>query len=170
MSEMRIPPYYRKPEWQRFLSGVAVGALVSWVLFLYINGAWMEKHAKKIEQQEDEISDLKSDIQIWMQDYEELNKKNEEKLTVQEIKVKIVNDKKYKQLDTLSIFEIEEDIKGQLNMLLAKDLDSVFKSRELITRVIENKSIKVNDKRYKLKIKSMVIYTSVSIQVEISLD
>lgn len=105
-----------------------------------------------------------------MEDYEELNEKNQENLTVQEIKVKIINDKKYKQLDTLSIYEIEEEIKGQLNMLLAKDLDSVFKSRDLITRVIENKSIKVNDKRYKLKIKSMVIYTSVSIQVEISLD
>jgi hypothetical protein len=167
---MRIPPYYRRPEWQRFFSGVAVGALVSWVLFLYINGAWMEKHAKKIEQQKDEIADLQSDIKIWMEDYEELNKKNQENLTVQEIKVKIVNDKKYKQLDTLSIYEIEEETKGQLNMLLAKDLDSVFKSRDLITRVIENKSIKVNDKRYKLKIKSMVIYTSVSIQVEISLD
>ncbi len=130
----------------------------------------MEKQAKKIEQQKDEIADLKSDIQIWMEDYEELNKKNQENLTVQEIKVKIVNDKKYKQLDTLSIYEIEEETKGQLNMLLAKDLDSVFKSRDLITKVIENKSIKVNDKRYKLKIKSMVIYTSVSIQVEISLD
>jgi hypothetical protein len=170
MSEMRIPPYYRRPEWQRFFSGMAIGALLSWVLFLYINGVWMEKQAKKIEQQKDEIADLKSDIQIWMEDYEELNKKNQENLTVQEIKVKIVNDKKYKQLDTLSIYEIEEETKGQLNMLLAKDLDSVFKSRDLITKVIENKSIKVNDKRYKLKIKSMVIYTSVSIQVEISLD
>jgi len=170
MSEMRIPPYYRRPEWQRFFSGMAIGALLSWVLFFYINGVWMEKQAKKIEQQKDEIADLKSDIQIWMEDYEELNKKNQENLTVQEIKVKIVNDKKYKQLDTLSIYEIEEETKGQLNMLLAKDLDSVFKSRDLITKVIENKSIKVNDKRYKLKIKSMVIYTSVSIQVEISLD
>lgn len=167
---MRIPPYYRRPEWQRFFSGMAIGALLSWVLFFYINGVWMEKQAKKIEQQKDEIADLKSDIQIWMEDYEELNKKNQENLTVQEIKVKIVNDKKYKQLDTLSIYEIEEETKGQLNMLLAKDLDSVFKSRDLITKVIENKSIKVNDKRYKLKIKSMVIYTSVSIQVEISLD
>ncbi|MBT2638497.1 sporulation protein [Bacillus sp. ISL-45] len=167
---MRIPPYYRRPEWQRFFSGMAIGALLSWVLFLYIHGVWMEKQAKKIEQQKDEIADLKSDIQIWMEDYEELNKKNQENLTVQEIKVKIVNDKKYKQLDTLSIYEIEEETKGQLNMLLAKDLDSVFKSRDLITKVIENKSIKVNDKRYKLKIKSMVIYTSVSIQVEISLD
>ncbi|MCM3572179.1 MULTISPECIES: sporulation membrane protein YtrI [Mesobacillus] len=167
---MRIPPYYRRPEWQRFFSGMAIGALLSWVLFLYINGVLLEKQAKKIEQQKDEIADLKSDIQIWMEDYEELNKKNQENLTVQEIKVKIVNDKKYKQLDTLSIYEIEEETKGQLNMLLAKDLDSVFKSRDLITKVIENKSIKVNDKRYKLKIKSMVIYTSVSIQVEISLD
>jgi hypothetical protein len=170
MFEMRIPPYYRRPEWQRFFSGMAIGALLSWVLFLYINGVLLEKQAKKIEQQKDEIADLKSDIQIWMEDYEELNKKNQENLTVQEIKVKIVNDKKYKQLDTLSIYEIEEETKGQLNMLLAKDLDSVFKSRDLITKVIENKSIKVNDKRYKLKIKSMVIYTSVSIQVEISLD
>ncbi|HAQ08205.1 MAG TPA: sporulation protein, partial [Bacillus bacterium] len=31
---MRIPPYYRRPEWQRFFSGMAVGALLSWVLFL----------------------------------------------------------------------------------------------------------------------------------------
>lgn len=41
-------------------SGVAVGALVSWILFLYINGAWMEKHAKKIEQQKDEIATCKA--------------------------------------------------------------------------------------------------------------
>ncbi|RSD27706.1 sporulation membrane protein YtrI [Mesobacillus subterraneus] len=168
---MRIPPYYRKPEWQRFFSGMAVGAVLGWILFLYIYGVSMEKSSKKIEQQKDEIAELKSDIQIWMDDYAELNKKNQEKLTVQEIKVKIVNDQKYKKyLDTLSIYEIEEETKGQLNILLAKDLDSVFKSRELITKLIENKSIKVNDKRYKLKIKSMVIYTSVSIQVEISLD
>ncbi len=168
---MRIPPYYRKPEWQRFFSGMAVGALLAWVLFLYIYGVSMERNAKKIEQQKDEISELKSDIQIWMEDYAELNKKNQEKLTVQEIKVKIVNDQKYKKyLDTLSIYEIEEETKGQLNMLLAKDLDSVFKSRDLITKVVENRTIPVNDKRYKLKIKSMVIYTSVSIQVEISLD
>lgn len=168
---MRIPPYYRKPEWQRFFSGMAIGAVLSWCVFLYINGVSLEKNSKTIHEQKDEIAELKSDIQIWMDDYAELNKKNQEKLTVQEIKVKIVNDKKYKQyLDTLSIYEIEEEIKGQLNMLLAKDLDSVFKSRDLITKLIENKSIKVNEKRYKLKIKSMVIYTSVSIQVEISLD
>lgn len=167
---MRIPPYYRRPEWQRFFSGAAIGALVSWILFLYLNGEWMEIHAKTIEKQKNEIADLKSDIEIWMEDYEELNKKNQEKLTVQEIKVKIVNAKKYKQLDTLSIYEMEEEMQGQLNMLLAKDLDSVFQSRELITRVIENKSIGIGDKRYKLKIKSMVIYTSVSILVEITLE
>ncbi|WP_210364937.1 sporulation membrane protein YtrI [Bacillus sp. REN3] len=168
---MRIPAYYRKPAWQRFFSGMAVGAILSWVLFLYINGVWMEKNAKKIHEQQDKIAELESDIKIWQEDYAELNKKNEEKLTVQEIKVKIANDKKYKQyLDALSIYEIEEQTKTQLNMLLAKDLDSVFKSRELITKLIESQSIPVNDKRFKLKIKSMVIYTSVSIQVEIMLD
>lgn len=168
---MRIPPYYRKPAWQRFFSGMAVGGAISWCLFLYINGVSMEKNAKKIHEQEDLIRELQRDIKIWQDDYAQLNKKNEEKLTVQEIKVKIVNDKKYKQyLDALSIYEIEEQTKSELNVLLAKDLDSVFKSRELITKLIENKSIPVNDKRYKLKIRSMVIYTSVTIQVEIMLD
>lgn len=168
---MRIPPYYRKPAWQRFFSGMAVGGAISWCLFLYINGVSMEKNAKKIHEQEDLIRELQRDIKIWQDDYAQLNKKNEEKLTVQEVKVKIVNDKKYKQyLDALSIYEIEEQTKSDLNVLLAKDLDSVFKSRELITKLIENKSIPVNDKRYKLKIRSMVIYTSVTIQVEIMLD
>lgn len=168
---MRIPPYYRKPAWQRFFSGMAVGGAISWCLFLYINGVSMEKNAKKIHEQEDLIRELQRDIKIWQDDYAQLNKKNEEKLTVQEVKIKIVNDKKYKQyLDALSIYEIEEQTKSELNVLLAKDLDSVFKSRELITKLIENKSIPVNDKRYKLKIRSMVIYTSVTIQVEIMLD
>jgi hypothetical protein len=168
---MRIPPYYRMPVWQRFFSGMAIGAVLSWCLFLYINGVSMEENVKKIHEQENLIAELQRDIKIWQDDYAELNKKNEEKLTVQEIKIKIVNDKKYKQyLDALSIYEIEEQTKSELNVLLAKDLDSVFKSRDLITKLIENKSIPVNDKRYKLKIKSMVIYTSVSIQVEISLD
>lgn len=168
---MRIPPYYRRPECQRFFSGMAVGALLSWVLFLYINGVSIEKNAKKIHEQDDLIAKLQRDIKIWQDDYAELNKKNEEELIVQEIKVKIVNDKKYKQyLDALSIYEIEEQTKSDLNVLLAKDLDSVFKSRDLITKLIETKSIPVNDKRYKLKIRSLVIYTSVNIQVEISLD
>lgn len=168
---MRIPPYYRKPAWQRFFSGMAVGAFISWFLFLYMNGVSIEKNATKIHQQADRITELEDDIKIWQEDYAELNKKNEEKLTVQEIKIKIVNDQKYKQyLDALSIYEIEEQTKSQLNVLLAKDLDTVFKSRELITKLIENKSIPMNDKRFKLKIKSMVIYTSVSIQVEISLE
>jgi len=166
---MRVPPYYRKPSWQRFFSGMAIGAALSWVLFLYFNGVLMEKNSKTIHEQKDKIAELEEDIKIWQDDYAELNKKNEEKLTVQEIKVKIVNDKKYK-LDALSIYEIEEQTKSDLNILLAKDLDSVFKSRELITKLIENKTIPINDKRYKLKIKSMVIYTSVSIQVEMILD
>lgn len=166
---MRIPPYYRKPSWQRFFSGMTVGAMLSWVLFLYFNGEMIEKNAKVIREQKVKIEDLENDIKIWQDDYAELNKKNEEKLTVQEVKVKITNDKKYK-LDALSIYEIEEQTKSDLNILLAKDLDSVFKSRELVNKLIENKSFRVGDKRYKLKIKSMVIYTSVSIQVELMLD
>jgi hypothetical protein len=50
---------------------------------------------------------------------------------------------------------------------LAKDMDTVYTSRELIKKIIETQTIKVNDKRYKLKVKEMTIYTTLSIELEV---
>ncbi|KQL20797.1 sporulation membrane protein YtrI [Cytobacillus solani] len=166
---MRIPPHYRQPVWQRFLAGIAIGGMISWFVFLYIFGEWQEKYSKEIKNQEDEIAELKKEKEIWQEEFKALNKKNRELLTVQDIKVKIGNSEKYK-LDSFSMFEIEEQIKEDILNMKAKDIDTVYKSRELIERIIENKTIKVNEKRYKLEVKKMVIYTTLFIQIDIMLD
>lgn len=166
---MRIPPYYRKPSWQRFLAGAAIGGMISWFIFLYIFGEWQEKYSKLIKQQEEDIARLKDDIKIWQEDFKELNKKNREQLTVQEIKIKIRNSEKYK-MDTFSVYEIEEQLIEDISMMKAKDIDTVYKSRGLIKKMIENKVIKVNEKRYRVEVKEMVIYTTLSIQLDIRLD
>ncbi|MED3549301.1 sporulation membrane protein YtrI [Cytobacillus praedii] len=166
---MRIPPHYRHPVWQRFLAGIAIGGMISWFVFLYIFGEWQEKYSKEIKNQEDEIAELKKEKEIWQEEFKALNKKNRELLTIQDIKVKIGNSEKYK-LDSFSMFEIEEQIKEDILNMKAKDIDTVYKSRELIERIIENKTIKVNEKRYKLEVKKMVIYTTLFIQLDIMLD
>lgn len=166
---MRIPPHYRQPVWQRFLAGIAIGGMISWFVFLYIFGEWQEKYSKEIKNQEDEIAELKREKEIWQEEFKALNKKNRELLTIQDIKVKIGNSEKYK-LDSFSMFEIEEQIKEDILNMKAKDIDTVYKSRELIERIIENKTIKVNEKRYKLEVKKMVIYTTLFIQLDIMLD
>lgn len=166
---MRIPPLYRRPAWQRFFSGMAVGGAISWGIFLYIYGVWQDRHIYTIKKQADDIHELKNDISIWQQEYKEINKRNIEQLTVQKINIKITNWEKFK-LDTLSVFETEESVKDDISMMLAKDIETVYKSKELIKKIIENKVVKINNKRYKLHVKEIVFYTTLSIQLEIDYE
>lgn len=166
---MRIPPFYRIPSWQRFLAGTAIGGAISWCIFLYIFGSWQEKQTKMIHEQQDEIMELNKEIKIWQEEYKAANKRNIEQITVQNITIKIVNWEKY-NLDSFSTFEVEDSVKEDIGMMVAKDLETVYKSKDLIKKTIENKPVKINDKRYILKVKEMVIYTTLSIQLEIHFD
>ncbi|MDP4085985.1 MAG: sporulation protein [Bacillota bacterium] len=162
---MRIPPVYRRPSWQRFFAGAAIGGVVSWCIFIYINGFWQETHTKLIREQQDTINELKNEIKIWQEEYKAANKKNIEQITVQKINVKVTNWEKY-DLDSFSAFQVEDAVKEDISIMIAKDLETVYKSKDLIKKMIENKVFKINDKRYKLDVKEMVVYTTLSIQVE----
>lgn len=163
---MRIPPYYQKPSWQVFFAGVLIGGVVSWFIFLYIYGEWQEEYSKKIAKQQTTISKLENEKLIWQEEFKKLNKENREKITVQSIYIKIKNKDKY-DLDQFSVFQMEDEIKKDVGMMIAKDLDTAYNSRELIKKIIENKILPVNDKRFKVKITEMTIYTTLSIEVEI---
>jgi hypothetical protein len=166
---VRIPPYYRRPSWQRFFAGMVIGGAISWCIFIYIFGVWLEEHTALIDKQSEEIIDLKEEKKIWQEEYKEINKRTIEQLTTQKINIKITNWEKYK-LDLLSVSEIEDSVKDDISMMLAKDIDTVYKSKELIKKIIQNKPVKINDKRYKLKVKEMVIFTTLSIQLEIEFE
>jgi len=166
---MRIPPLYRRPSWQRFFAGMAIGGAISWCIFLYIYGVWQEENTELIQKQQENIVDLNNEKKIWQEEYKELNKRNIEQLTVQKINIKIINAEKYK-LDPLSVLETENSVRDDISIMLAKDLETVYKSKDLIKKVIENKPVKINKKRYTLKVKEMVIYTNVTIQLEIQFD
>lgn len=166
---MRIPSFYQNPDWQRFLAGVAIGAIVSWVIFLFVNGVWQEEHSKLIQKQQEDIKNLQDNIKLWQEEFKAHNKRNKQSLTVQDIKVKIVNGEKYK-LDLLSIYEVEEAVLHDLNPLVAKDLETAYKSKELLIRTIENKTITINSKRYRLTVKEMILYTTLSLKLEMQLD
>lgn len=166
---MRIPPYYRRPAWQRFFAGMVIGGAISWCIFIYIYGVWQEEHTALIDKQSEKIIDLENEKKIWQEEYKEINKRTIEQLTIQKINVKIINGEKYK-LDMLSISEIEDSVKDDISMMIAKDMDTVYKSKELIKKIIQNKPVKINEKRYKLQVKEMVIFTTLSIQLEISFE
>ncbi len=166
---MRIPPYYRKPSWQQFFAGAVIGALISWFIFLYIFGVWQEDSSKEIQEQKDRISELIDEKKIWQEEFNKLNKENQEKLTVQSIYIKITNKDKY-SLDPVSVLQMEDKVREDLRIMIAKDMETVYNSRELIRRSIENKTIKVTNKRFKFKVTEMTIYTTLSIELEIEIE
>lgn len=167
---MKIPPIQLWKQWRRFFTVMAIGGALSWALFVYIYGTLQEKQSKLIHAQQESIKDLKEEKKIWQEEFQTLNKKNQEKMTVQDIKVKINPKSALKfNLDGLSIYEVEESVKEDLSIMVAKDLETVFKSRDLLKRVIENKVVKINSKRYRFELKEIYIYTTLNIQLNIHL-
>lgn len=131
-------------------------------------GRMQEEQVKLIRQQEELIADLEKEKNIWQEDFKKLNEKNKELLTVQDISIKITNGPKYK-IDALSIFEVQEKVKEDISNVLAKDLHVVYTSKDLLEKVIENKPVVINDRRYQLTIRKMVIYTTLNIELELTL-
>ena len=166
---MRVPTYHQKPAWQQFFAGMAIGAAISWCIFLYIYGVWQEEYSTEIKKQKDEIIELKDNIRIWQEEFSALNKKSIEQMTVQDIKIRVINSDKY-DLDPLSVLLIEDGVKEDISMMIAKDLETVYKSRDLLRRAIENKEVKVNNKRYRLEVRELFIYTTLSIRLDIHLN
>ncbi|MGM7720861.1 sporulation membrane protein YtrI [uncultured Metabacillus sp.] len=164
---MRIPPHYQQPTWQRFFAGAAIGAVISWCVFLFIFGVIQEKHSIKIAEQQVVIDELKKSKEIYQEEYTKLNKEAQKRLTVQDIEINLTNGEKYHFQD-FRIKNIERMIEDDLSDLIAKELEGVISNHKLIKRTIENRTLPIDDKDYKLKITHFFLSTTIYIEVEIS--
>ncbi|RWR05326.1 sporulation membrane protein YtrI [Siminovitchia fortis] len=166
---MRIPPFYRHPVWQRFLAGAAVGGCISWLVFLFMFGTIQQKNSTIIERQAIRINELSGHIQILEEDKQKLNEENEKMLTIQEIDVKIHNFERYGINDRLGIYKAEESVGEDLRSLIAEDLTTVYKNKEIIKKTVENKRLTINGKQYRLVVKELYFYTTISLVLELKL-
>ncbi|WP_456278018.1 sporulation membrane protein YtrI [Bacillus sp. AK128] len=162
---MRIPPYYEKGSWQRFFAGGVIGGLISWVIFAYMFGTYQDTQILWISKQAEEIKDLKEDIKIWQEDYQKLNEENQKGLTLQEINVSLTNGDKFK-LDNFRTYELETLAKQEINHLIAKEITTIYDSKELIQKAIENRVFTIGEKQYRLEVRGVyVLYSKLEIDV-----
>lgn len=166
---MRIPLLHHKPGWQRFLSGLMIGACISWLIFLYFFAQLQEKNSLLIQSQKEKINELEEHLSIWQNDFDQLNKKNTQLLTIQKIHVKINGFEKYKIQDKQNIFHVEDKLKDDLQSLLTKNLHETFANKEIVKKTIENKSITINGKRYSFSVQHIYFFTTLEIVVELKL-
>jgi hypothetical protein len=165
---MHIPPYYKRKGFQYFFVGIILGSIISYLFFLYINGELTERWIEQNVELRNDITNLENQINGLLQDKEDLNKENKEKLTVQEIQVEIVNSEKLK-LDRFIVHDLTSQMSNELSPIIGKSIQSLSENKSLIKSTIENKSFKAGEFSYQPTITLLVIATKLQISVEVNM-
>ncbi|KFM99217.1 molybdenum cofactor biosynthesis protein MoaA [Bacillus clarus] len=163
---MRVPSANTAKRWYLFLSGAAVGGVLSWFIFLYIYGVFQQEQASTIAEQKQIIDKQEAKLHVLLEDQEKLNKENKQLLTIQEIKIKIVNRDKY-DLDNLTLENMTTAIHNDLQHLLTKNIQSIAKNKDLLKKAIENKTYKHYDRIYRFKVDTISFDTVLEISIDI---
>lgn len=163
---MRIPPLYKSRTWQTIFGGMAVGGIISWIIFLYIYGVFHEEQRALIWQQQNEITDLKRKNHILQEDQKAINEKTKKILTIQDVKIDIINHEQY-DLDLLAVHSLSSDVKKDLQNLLTKSVQSVSENKELLLKAIENKTYTRDNVTYHFLVRSIYFDTVLEISLQI---
>ncbi|RYM06927.1 hypothetical protein EWH99_01655 [Sporolactobacillus sp. THM7-7] len=161
---MRIPPYYRMPDWQRFLAGCVIGLFVGFSVFLFLYGTAQEKQINRIRELKAEIETLRAQREALIESEERKNRALERQLTVQQIDI-IISDSR---MDKATKAEVEHAVAEELHPLVNHSIASVADNSELVKNSIEGKPFVVSDITYQFRIKSMTIYSTVSLHLEVT--
>ncbi|WP_083270757.1 sporulation membrane protein YtrI [Bacillus marinisedimentorum] len=163
---MRVPDYSQDPGWQRFFAGAAAGAIVSWVIFLFLFGEIQEKNTQTIITQQSSIRELEHRINLYNEEKIKLNNENEKKLKVQELSIQFSNSEKLK-LELLTVHQLREEVEEQLQDVIGRDIETAARTKGLIYRAVESKVYNIDDQEYSLKIIHSSLYTTFELTLSI---
>lgn len=158
--------YLQRPGWQRFIAGFILGSIVGWIFFVFFNGLAQERQIEIIHKQRSKIESLEKDKNIWQEDVKEENKELQKKLTVQDLHIDFTEASKSKVAET-ERSKLEEQIRNQLSSILTQNIESVAANRDLIY-LIENKTYDIDEEAYRVKIQSLVLYSTVELVLKVS--
>lgn len=165
---MHFPPFYKKQNLQYFIIGFILGGFLGYGVFLYMYGELTERWIEENLNLHSQINDLEKKLEVESENKEELSKKNQQKLTVQEIEIELLNADQLR-LDRLSVRLLTDAIKDEASDVLGKEIQSVSNNRSLLKRSIENKTYKIDSFAYGVKIEHLTISQTVYLSLKITI-
>ncbi|SHF78476.1 sporulation membrane protein YtrI [Ornithinibacillus halophilus] len=166
---MHIPPYYKKPGWQRFFVGVFFGGLISYFVVIYMYGSMYGQLLEENTKLDSELKNAEKRIETLEENNANLDEQSKKPIAVEEIEMTIVNAEQLK-LDSLITHQLEELVKEEVDQIIGEDVNIVTESSALIISSIENKNFKVDDFSYAFEVKQITIAKQVKIVVEAELS
>lgn len=157
---MHIPPYYKLTSWQRFIIGTVTGALIAYVIFIFMYGKMYEKLYEENLGLQSKVSELQSYNDSLLQDKKDLDEKNKQQSTVERIDIFIMNQTDLR-LDRLIVYQLDHMIKQEINHIIGKDIQSISDNDQLLLSTIENKAFSVDDFTYFFEVRRLTISDTV---------
>ncbi|MFC4556672.1 sporulation membrane protein YtrI [Virgibacillus kekensis] len=160
---MHIPPYHRKPSWQRFLVGTFIGAILSYFIFVYMHGNIVEGLLAENKELDSQITELKKKNETLTKDNE--NKQSNEPVTVEEIEIEILNREELR-LNRLTVLDLVGLIKEEIDHIIGEDISTLAENDRLLKSTIQNKDFQLDDFTYNFSVETLTISRTVKIEVE----
>lgn len=160
---MQIPPFYKYKSYQIFILGALSGAIIAYIVLLYMHGKMYENVLVEQVELKMEIKEIRKQNEILIDDKEEMEAQSA--ATVKGIQIDFENAKELK-FDRLSTLQLENMVKNELANVIGKTIQSVSESDDLLVTVIENKTFTIEDHSYQFEVKKI----SISEQIKLTLE
>lgn len=162
---MRIPSERQIKKWHHFITGLITGAIIAYVLFLFMNGQLYEQLLTESYELQAELSELEKQYELLQQDKDDLDERAKQAITVEKISVQIENEKELR-LDRLVSHQMNDQIKEDIEHLLGQDITAIENSAQLLTSTIENKPLTIDDITYEFTVKQLVISAHLKLTIK----
>ena len=162
---MRIPSERQIKKWHHFITGLITGAIIAYVLFLFMNGQLYEQLLTESYELQAELSELEKQYELLQQDKDDLDERAKQAITVEKISVQIENEKELR-LDRLVSHQMNDQIKEDIEHLFGQDITAIENSAQLLTSTIENKPLTIDDITYEFTVKQLVISAHLKLTIK----
>jgi len=155
---MRIPNQWQIKKWHHFLSGVIIGAIIAYALFVFMNGQLYEQLLTESYELQAELSELEKQNELLQQDKQDLDERANQAITIEKITIQIENEEELR-LDRLVSHQMNEMLKAELEHLLGEEVTAVEKSGQLLVSTLEKNPLTIDEVTYNFTVKRLVIST-----------
>lgn len=160
-------PFHKKRSYQIFILGTLLGAIIAYIILLYMHGKMYENVLVEQVKLKMEIKELKKQNETLIDDKEEIEEQTE--ATVKAIQVEFTNAEKLK-FDRLTTLQLENMVKSELSNIIGKTIKSVSESDDLLVTVIENKTFTIDDQSFIFEVKKVSISEKIKLSLEGSIE
>lgn len=162
---MHVAPYHKRKSWQRFLVGGFIGAIIAYITFVYMHGSMYETLYEENVHLKSEITELKNQNEALLQDKKDLDEKQNEESTVEEIEIHIAN-KDELEMDRLLVHQLEEEVQKTLEDIIGQEVKLVGASGRLLISTLEKQTYTVDEVTYQFQVSRLIITESVQLTLE----